>query len=92
MEEVLEENRLKAFINNGIPQPAVADAQLLDAWQKKVAKARKILLEGVRDHIISSIHEKETPYAMWKALKNLFQNNNDQRKLALQDKLRKIKK
>ena len=28
---------------------------------------------------------------MWKALKNLFQNNNDQRKLALKDKLRKIK-
>ena len=28
---------------------------------------------------------------MWKALTDLFQNNNDQRKLALKDKLRKIK-
>ena len=28
---------------------------------------------------------------MWKALKDLFQNNSDQRKLALKDKLRKIK-
>jgi hypothetical protein len=28
---------------------------------------------------------------MWKALMDLFQNNNDHRKLALKDKLRKIK-
>jgi len=28
---------------------------------------------------------------MWKALKDLFQNNSDQLKLALKDKLRKIK-
>ena len=50
------------------------------------------MLEGVRDHIVSSLHGKETPYAMWKALTDLFQNNIDQRKLALKDKLRKIKK
>jgi len=30
-------------------------------------------------------------YAMWKALTDLFQNNSDHRKLALKDKLRKIK-
>ena len=29
---------------------------------------------------------------MWKDLKDLFQNSNDQRKLALKDKIRKIKK
>ena len=28
---------------------------------------------------------------MWKTLKYLYQNNNNQRKLALKDKLRKIK-
>jgi hypothetical protein len=28
---------------------------------------------------------------MWRALMDLFQNNNDHRKLALKDKLRKIK-
>ena len=46
MEVVFEENRLNEFIDFDIPKPAVADAQLLDAWQKKVAKARRILLEG----------------------------------------------
>ena len=47
MEGVLEDNGLKEFIDNDILKPAAVDAQLLDAWQKKVAKARRILLEGV---------------------------------------------
>ena len=62
MEAVLEENELKYFIDNDIPKPVAADTTLLDAWKKKVAKARRILLEGVRDHIVSSLHGKETPY------------------------------
>ena len=91
MEAVLEENGLKEFIDNDIPKAAIADVALLDAWQKKVAKVRRILLEGVQDHIVSSIHCKATPYAMWKALPYLFQSSSDHIKLALKDKLRKIK-
>ena len=48
---VLEEKGLKEFIDNDIPKPT-ADAALLDDWQKKVAKARRILLEGVPDHVV----------------------------------------
>ena len=48
-------------------------------------------MEGVLDHIVSSLHGKATPYAMWKDLTDLFQSNKDHRKLALKDKLRKIK-
>ena len=77
MEAVLKENGLKEFIDKDIPKPAVADSQILDAWQKKVVKARRILLEGFRDHIVSSLHGKENPYAMWEALKDLFQSNSD---------------
>ena len=39
-----------------------------------------------------NLHGKETPYAMWMDLTNLFHNRSDHRKLALKDKLRKIKK
>jgi len=48
-------------------------------------------LEGAQDHIVSSLYGKATPFAMWKALMDLFQNSSDHRKLALKDKLRKIK-
>ena len=56
-----------------------------------MAKVRRIILEGVRDHIISNLHSKDTPFEIWKALMDLFQNSSDNRKLALKDKLRKIK-
>lgn len=56
-----------------------------------MTKARKIILEGVRDHIVLSPHGKKMMHSMWKTLMELYQNSNDERKLALKDKLRKIK-
>jgi hypothetical protein len=91
MEVVREYNGLKEFIDKDVPKPYVSDATNLDAWKNKVAKARRILLEGVQYHIVSSLHGKATPRAMWKTLTDLFQNNNDHRKLVLKDKLKKIK-
>ena len=87
MEVVLEDNGLKEFIDQEVPKPTTTDAQNLVEWNKRVAKARRIILEGVWDHIVSSLHGKETPHAMWKTLMDLYQNSNDQRKLALKDKL-----
>ena len=90
MEAVLKENILKAFIDSDISQPVATNSQLIDAWKKNVAKVRRILLEGFRYHIVSSLHGKLIPYAMWKALTYMFQNSSDHRKLVLKDKLRKI--
>ena len=47
MEAILEDNGLKEFIDKDVPKTDVADAANLDAWKKKVAKVRRILLEGV---------------------------------------------
>ena len=89
-EVVLEDNSLKDFIDQEVSKPAVADDSKLAEWKKCLARARRILLEGVRDHIVLSLHGKETPFSMWKTLKDLYQNSSDQRKLALNEKLRKI--
>jgi hypothetical protein len=45
---------------------------------------------SMRPHCLN-LHGKATPHEMWKTLTDLLQNNNDHRKLALKDKLRKIK-
>ena len=47
MEAVLKDNGLKGYIDNDGPKPNATDTANLDAWKKKVAKARRILLEGV---------------------------------------------
>jgi hypothetical protein len=91
MEAVLEDNGLKEYIDKDVPKPDATDTANLDAWKKKVGKARRILLEGVRDHIVSSLHGKATPHSMWKVLTDLFQNSSDRRELVLKYKLRKIK-
>ena len=91
MEAVLEDNGLKEIIDSDVPKPTLMDVELLDARKKKVVKVRRILLEGVRDHIVSILHRKATPYAMCEALTDLFQSSSDHRKLVLKDKLRKIK-
>jgi hypothetical protein len=91
MEVVLEDNGLKEFIDRDVPKPVVTDTANLDAWKKKVEKPRRILLEGLQYHIVSSLHGKATPHAMWKALTDMFQNSSDHRKFVLKYKLRKIK-
>ena len=77
MEAVLDDNVLKEFIDTEIPKPASSNAAALDAWKKKVEKCQRILLEGVKDHIMSSLHIKSTPFLMWKALTDLFQSKSD---------------
>jgi len=52
MEAVLEDNGLKEFIDKDIPKPPAIDAQDLVEWKKCVSKARRIILEGVQDHIV----------------------------------------
>eukprot|EP00253_Pinus_taeda_P012021 PITA_12021 len=91
MEAVLEDNGLEDFIDQEVPKPVVVNGTELAERKKCVARARRILLGGVRDHIVSSLHGKETSFLMWKTLKDIYQNINNQRKLALKDKLRKIK-
>ena len=59
MEAVLDDNGLKDFIEVEVPKPTYT-AQV-DAWQKKTAKCQRILLEGVKDHIVSNLHGKASP-------------------------------
>ena len=79
MEAVLDDNGLKEFIDAEIPKPTSSDAAILDAWKKKTEKCRRILLEGVKDHIVSSLHGKASLFLMWKALTYLFQSKRDRK-------------
>ena len=59
MEVVLDDNGLKEFIDAEVPKPT--DATQVEAWHKKMAKCQRILLEGMKDHIVSSLHGKASP-------------------------------
>eukprot|EP00253_Pinus_taeda_P002957 PITA_02957 len=75
---------------NGLPlEYALEGSSNYIAWKDKM---EAVLDEnGLKDHIVSSLHGKASPYLMWKALTDLFQSKSNQRKLVLKDKIRNIK-
>ena len=91
---ILEENELWDEVvhnttTNHIVVPAFTDAQALSAFNKDI-KARRIILDVVKDHVIPHISSKTCVYQMWDALTSLFQSSNENRKMVLREKLKSI--
>jgi len=61
------------------------------AHNKKDVKARRIIVDGVKVHIIPHLFGKKTSKNMWKALMKLYQSDNQSGKMLLREKLRSTK-
>ena len=59
-------------------------------WIKNNEKAMKIIVDAVRDHIVSIVAKHATTYRMFRALENAFIINNIGRKLALKRQMNNI--
>ena len=64
------------------------DSYPLKAYKKDMAKAKRLILDGVRDHVVCHITGKGTAKEMWDALETLYQGFSEQRKMYLQEKMR----
>ena len=53
-----------------------------------MAKAKRLIVDGVRDHIVSHISSKGTTKEMWNALATLYQGSSEQQKMFLEEKMR----
>ena len=83
---ILKENKIYKYINSIVVSPAI-DPVALDLHEIKEAKAQRIILDGVKDHLIPHLAKKNTAKEMWDALKNLFEAKNENQKMALKAKL-----
>ena len=73
---LLDEHDLKAFIDNVVAVPA--DPDPLKAYKKDMAKAkRRLILNGVRDHVVSHIVGKGMTKEMQDALAALYQGSSE---------------
>jgi hypothetical protein len=54
---VLKENKTYSYVNSFVAAPAT-DPVALDLHEVKEAKARRIILDGVKDHLIPHLAEK----------------------------------
>jgi hypothetical protein len=84
----LEENDLWDIVKDVVPSPT--DPQQLAAHKKKEVKAKRMILDAIKDHLIPHVSEKKTAKEMFDALVSLYQSENINRKIILQNKLRSI--
>lgn len=85
----LEENDHLLFVEDVLPEPE--DATEKAQWKKNDVKARKILIDSVKDHLVPHISKLKTAKAMFDALRKLFENSNTNRALALRQQLNHVK-
>ncbi|KAH9310347.1 hypothetical protein KI387_025382, partial [Taxus chinensis] len=62
---LLEDNAIKDYVTTVVTIPI--DATQLAAYKKEDAKAWRIVLDGVKDHIVPHISELDTAKKMWDA-------------------------
>ena len=88
-----QENELWDIVENTQTSPVTmpTDATLLAAYTKKNIKAKRIILDAIKDHVIPHVTEKSNAYEMWDSLTKLYQSSNENRKMVLREKLKGIK-
>ena len=64
---ILEEHDLLNFVNEKVPEQDVEEDK--SYWRKSDARARKILVNSVRDHLVPQILQTKTTMKMFKTLK-----------------------
>lgn len=82
---LLEENGIKEYVTTVVT--ITTDATQLATYKKDDSKVRRLILDGVKDHIAPHIAELDTPKKMWDAILNLYQNATTNWKLILGEKL-----
>jgi hypothetical protein len=87
---VLKENKIYSYVSSVVETPT-ADPVALDLHEFKEAISKRIILDGVKDHLIPHLAKKKTTKEMWDALKKLFKMKNENRKMALKAKLHDTK-
>lgn len=67
---LLEESELWEIVEQTVSVPT--DPVLLAEFKKKNVRAKRIILDSVKDHIIPHVVGKDYAYEMWESLGNLY--------------------
>jgi hypothetical protein len=90
---LLQENELWDIVENTATHLVVVpiDDTLLTAYTKNIIKAKRIILDAIKDHLIPHLTGKENAYEMWESLTKLYQSTNENQKMVLREKLKSLK-
>jgi hypothetical protein len=85
---ILEENELLDHVKQVLLEPEEEDAKT--KYKKNEIKAKRILIDSIKDHLIPNVSELKTPKEMFDALSILYERKNTRRKLTLRHQLRNM--
>eukprot|EP00253_Pinus_taeda_P009687 PITA_09687 len=93
MQSMFEEAEVWDIMVHTTQNPVVVrtNATQLADYNKKNNKGKRLIRDGVKDHCIPHVRGKRNFHEMWKALFNLYQSTNANRKMVLKEKLKTIK-
>ena len=83
---MLDEHGLKEFVTNVMATPA--NPQQMATFKKEMAKAKRMVLDGVRDHVVLHVADKNIDKDMWDVVVKLYENTSENRKIILKEKLK----
>jgi hypothetical protein len=71
-----------------VTRQQLPQVQLNWSSRRKVGlKAKILILDGIKDHVVPHLSGKAEAKDMWKALSDLYQNKNENRVMALRKQL-----
>lgn len=77
----LDNYDLKMYTERVVVMPT--DADQLANYNKDMAKAKQLILDGVQGHIVLYVATKNTTKEMWDVIASLYQNPCEQQKMFL---------
>ena len=86
---ILEERDLLKFVNEKFLEPEAKEAK--SQWRKGDVKARRILVDSIKDHLVMQISENTTTINMFKTLKKLFEHGSINVTLTFRNQLSNMK-
>ena len=78
---ILEENDLEGFIEEDIPESEENEAKA--KHKKSLIKAKRIIADSIKEHLIPHVSSLRTPKQMFDALSRLYEGKNINRKMTL---------
>ena len=87
---VLEDLELWDIIKAVVPPILVTAPVLVVEFRRRNNKAKMIICDAVRDHIIPHLTGKTCAFEMWECLFKLYESSNGNWKMFLHDRLRGI--
>jgi hypothetical protein len=86
---ILEENDLARLIKEEVPEPD--DAAEKDKHLKDTIRAKRIIVDSIKDHLIPYVSSKKTLKEMFDALSRLHEGKNINRKMNLRTQLKNMR-